>query len=136
MHVTQQAATYAASPVLPADLDVVKEITRPTLSAMKAFNGALAETCSNYQREYLQFLGRRWQENAALPTRLAACKSPAEWQGIWTEYWTRTYSQYSDEYQRLAHICQIEPTAAGAKGKKSTADMVEDGALGSEAFRH
>ncbi len=97
------------APVLPADVDVIREITRPTLSAMKAFNGAFAENCSSYQSEWLQFLGRRWQENAAMPARLAACKSPAELQGEWTGYWTRTFSQYGDEWQKLMQICQVQP---------------------------
>lgn len=123
MQVSQQTEQPAVSPVLPVDVDVMKEITRPTLSALKAFNGALAENCSSYQHEWLQFLGRRWHENASMPARFAACKSPVEMQGLWAEYWSRTFNQYSEEYQRLAHICQVsQPGAAEARTDEPAAN--------------
>ena len=118
----EPAQASPVSPVLPLDVDVVKELSRPALSAMKAFNGALAANYSNCQNEWLQFLGRRWHENVALPQRLAACKSPVDLQGAWADYWSRTFSQYSEEYQRLAKLCEV----TAETGVKAAARLEED----------
>lgn len=105
MQITQSQPV--ASPMLPVDLNVMKEISQPTLSAMKAFNGALAKNCSSYQNEVMRFVNSRLHENASIPARLAACKTPLEVQGVCGEYWARAFNQYSEEFQRLAKLCQV-----------------------------
>jgi hypothetical protein len=93
-----------ATLTMPIGPDALLSMTQPALTAVAEFNGKLLDAAAKLNAEWTDFLGRRLQEDLALPQRLVACKSPQEAQQVYTDYWKTTFAQYQDEMGRLAQM--------------------------------
>ncbi len=92
----------AANLMPPLSVSALMAITRPALGVMAEFNGRLYDSAARFNAEWAEFLGRRLQEDLAVPQRLAACNSPQEVQQVYVNYWKTAFAQYQDEMGRLA----------------------------------
>jgi hypothetical protein len=88
----------------PFNVSALMTMTRPALAVMAEFNGRLYDSVARFNSEWVEFVGRRLQEDFAVPQRLAACKSPLEAQLIYVNYWKTAFAQYQGELGRLAKM--------------------------------
>ena len=102
----------SGQPDFPFDAETVIEMSSPATATVKTFNATLVEDVSAYQKEWLGFMKQRWLENAALPQRLASCRSLPEVQQVYTDYWRRAADQYGAEWRHLTEISQSRPVHA------------------------
>jgi hypothetical protein len=89
---------------MPIGADALLSMTQPAIAAMAEFNAKLLDAAAKLNAEWADFLGRRLQEDLALPQRLVACKSPDAAQQVYAEYWKTTFAQYQEEMGRLAKM--------------------------------
>jgi len=82
------------------------EMARPGFEAAAEYTGRICESAVALNREWTDFMSRRVQEDFALPQRLVNCRSPQELQQAYIDYWSRAYSQYQQEFARLAGLNQ------------------------------
>jgi hypothetical protein len=111
---------------MPIRVDALMSMAQPAFAAMAEFNGKLLENAARLNAEWAEFLGRRLQEDIAVPQRLAACKSPQEAQDVCVDYWKTAFAQYQDELGRLAKMNQtFTQQATTAMQKRAEAMMQE-----------
>ncbi len=83
-----------------------QSVMQPPFSAMANF-GMLCESLAHFSTEWVGFLNRRLKEDWAVPQRLAACTSPQELQQVYIDYWSKAFSQYQEEFGRLARLGEL-----------------------------
>jgi hypothetical protein len=111
---------------MPMRVDALMSMAQPAFAAMAEFNGKLLENAAKLNAEWAEFLGRRLQEDIAVPQRLAACKSPQEAQDVCVDYWRTAFAQYQDEFGRLAKMNQTFTQQATAAMQKRAEAMMQE----------
>jgi hypothetical protein len=106
------AGTGAGARYLPADVDTVLEVASPAMAAATSFQHNMIETLSACQKEWFEFLNKRWHENLEMPARLAQCRSPGDFQRAYVDYWSRAADQYQTEFKHLGEIVHTKPHQA------------------------
>jgi hypothetical protein len=90
----------------PLNVNALMAMSQPAFAAIAEFNGKLCDSAARFNAEWAEFVGRRLQEDFAVPQRLAACKSAQEAQQICVDYWKTAFEQYQDEMGRLAKMSE------------------------------
>lgn len=110
---TPQDTAARETPKMPVfDPEVLSEMTTPALAAAASFQHRTLESMTACQKELFGFLNARWHENMAMPARLSTCRSLAEVQQVYVDYWKRAADQYSREYQNLGVIARADHAAS------------------------
>jgi hypothetical protein len=91
---------------MPIGAAALMTMAQPAFAAVAEFNSKLLEGATRLNAEWAEFIGRRFQEDLAVPQRLAACKSPQEAQDVCIDYWKTAFAQYQDEIGRLTKMSQ------------------------------
>ena len=104
----------------PLNVNALMAMTHPAFAAMADFNGKLYDSAARFNTEWAEFLGRRLQEDFAVPQRLSACRSPQRLRQIFVDYWKTAFAQYQDEMGRLAKMSETfaRQTASACRSRR------------------
>ena len=100
------------------------------MGGLRSSNKFAAEAVSEMNREWLEFLNRRLQQDLALPQRLASCKGVAEAWGIYAEFSQTALNDYLEEFAELTRMRNSAANASrhamqddlGAAGRNTPRD--------------
>jgi cation transport regulator ChaB len=115
-----------ANLMTPLNANALMAMTQPAFAAIADFNGKLYDSATRFNTEWAEFLGRRLQEDFAVPQRLSACKSPQEAQQIYVDYWKTAFAQYQDEMGRLAKMSETFARQTASAMQKHAEAMTEE----------
>jgi len=94
--------------------DLLKPAEEPTAAmfgAMKAAEPAL-KAVARTQLEWVKFAGQRGQAAMAVPSRLAACRTPHDLMTEQVRFWQTAFEQYAEATSRISAIwSNINPAA-------------------------
>jgi hypothetical protein len=111
------------APLPRYEAEALEQFAAPAMRAVTDADGELFNRLIVCQREWLDFVRKRWLESARLPARLAACRSAGEMQQVYTAYWHTALDQYQTEFKTLTQLSQpriIE--RAGAASPAATSE--------------
>lgn len=98
----------------------------PCLKGLPAWNGRCVERTAAFNREWIEFLGRRLREDFTLPVQLAACKGPEDVWRTYAEFLRKMGDDYQAEMAELAGlgsaIVSETAQAATTAGRSREAD--------------
>lgn len=111
---------------MPPGVNALMGMMQPAFAAMVEFNSKLLDNSARLSAEWADFLGRRVQEDLAVPQRLVACKSPQEAQQVCAEYWKTAFAQYQDEMGRLARMSESLAQKTASAMQKHAEAMAQE----------
>lgn len=92
-----------ANPAL-ATFEAWFSMNRPMLSAMTEINGRLIEHVSRANDEWIEFMGRRFNEDIAASQRFMECRTIEDLLTTYTEMLQQAQRQYQAEFQSFARL--------------------------------
>jgi hypothetical protein len=94
-----------ARPAFPQfDFAKLAEINGPALSAIAEINSKLCEALIAMNREWVGFVNRRFEEDAAMPQYLARCKSAHDMYEVYADFFQRAYNQYQTQFEQFTKL--------------------------------
>ena len=89
--------------------------TGPMFEAAAQATASLCEGVTEIGKELAEFTARRVREDLTFPARLVKCRSPQDVQQAYVDFWTTAFTQYQNEFGRLAKMNQAFGHAAATK---------------------
>lgn len=115
------------NPMLVA-LEAWMAFNRPMMQAWSEMNCKLLEQGTKASAEWLDFLGRRLNEDIGLSAKCAECKSLQDVFGLYGDFYQRAQRQYQDEFRQIVLLNQkfadetaslVRSTFANGKGAEA-----------------
>jgi hypothetical protein len=113
---------------LPFRVNALSALQAP-LTAMTEFNGKLCDSAAQFGAEWVGFLSRRVKEDWAVPQRMAACTTPQEFQQVYLDYWSKAFSEYREEFGRLARLGELVSRETASTLQKHAEAMTSESRL-------
>jgi hypothetical protein len=98
------------------------DLWQNAVSAMTVWNSRALSSVSSLNKDWLEFINHRLEEDAVHLKQLSACKSAEDWWRATSSFLEATNHDYQDHY---AHLAKISSELAGAA--VPTADMRDAG---------
>ena len=80
------------------------DVWNPVSAALGAWNAQLPAICTSLGQEWSDFVLRRLKEDAELPLRLAASRTPEEFWDRYAGFWSKLAADYRREWDALARL--------------------------------
>jgi hypothetical protein len=80
------------------------ELWRPVMSAAVEWNRKVSEIAFGLNKEWLDFLNRRFAEDIALQEHLGPCKSFEEVWGVYADFSKKAVDDYQKEYAEIVKL--------------------------------
>jgi hypothetical protein len=82
------------------------QVQQPAFEAFADLNGRIIDQVSRANTEWINFIGRRLDEDMAASRRLLECRTMADVFKTYTEFFQRAQQQYHSEFQYFTRLNQ------------------------------
>ncbi len=89
----------------------------PLLTNAQAWTRQITLLNASIQREWLNFVDRRFKEDAAFGQSLVACKAPNDILRVYTSFYRTAFEDYQKEFSTLAQLGASITTEANERAK-------------------
>ena len=98
----------------------------PLISRTQDWVGRSSSTIYTLNKQWLDFLQKRFKEDFALPQRIMSCRTPVELWSAYTGFLQKAVTDYQKEFTELGKLGRlIGSEAVTQKSKKSTSRVDE-----------
>ena len=102
----ENARTNGVIQVLTSALETMRDMQRPTFTAMAEVNTKLYESLAAANREWASSLNRRLKEDLAVPQQLAECKSLQDFYRVYAQFLQNNCSHYQAGLEQMTKLSQ------------------------------
>lgn len=100
--------------------------TQPSINAIVELNSKFYENAARFGTELSDFITKRLQEDLSTSQRLITCRSPQEFQQIYTDWWSKAFGQYQNELGRVAKLSETMMGDAVSVMQEYTENMTRE----------
>jgi len=102
----ENARTNGVIQVLTSGLETMRDMQRPTFTAMAEVNTKLYESLAAANREWASFLNQRLKEGLAVSQQLAECRSPQDFYRVYAQFLQNACSHYQAGLEQMTKLSQ------------------------------